>query len=365
MCAKRLASLGLVALALGLLGASRAFSEDGLCVGDLAPKLGLKSFVKGDAITAFQPGTVYVLEFWATWCGPCMDAVPHVAAQQAKYPAVVFVGVDVFEHQPQLVRFSAQKMPYRVALDDVPEGKPVKEGFMAKNWLAKAEQSGIPTTFIIDGSGRIAWIGHPLNMDLPLKQIVAKSWDIEAAATAYRLQLNHNRLVKKLRKDFSAATKKSPAAGVNFLETALAQNEALFPELGLTLFRFRLDVPGDDANRALALGQKLIGGQYRDDADQLHRVAQAITQAKTTVAPGLLNLAVSASTRADELSGQKDAAIADTRAASLFAAGSIKEAVTVQERAVKLSAESEEGKDSEFVERLAKYKAALRADPGK
>jgi len=365
MNAKWFTSIGLVGVILATVGSSPAMSEDDLCVGDPAPKLGLKSFVKGDAITAFQPGTVYVLEFWATWCGPCIDAVPHVAAQQAKHPAVVFVGVDVFEHQPKLVGAVAQKMPYRVALDDVPAGKPVKEGFMVKNWLAKAGQSAIPTTFIIDGSGRIAWIGHPMNMDLPLGQIAAGTWDNEAAATAYRLQLAHNRLVEKLIKDFIAVSKKSPAAGVQYLETALAQNESLFADVGFILFRFRLGVPGNDAHRALALAKKLTSGHFRDDSSWLQRVVQVIVQSKTPIAPDLLSLAVSASARADELAEEKDAAIADTRAASLFATGSIKEAIKVQERAVKLSSKSEEGTDSDFVERLAKYKAALIAKPGR
>src|SRR5205085_11915214 len=55
--------------------ASRAPSD--LNVGDAAPALDLKEFVKGTPV-ALEKGKVYVLEFWATWCGSCGARIPHV-----------------------------------------------------------------------------------------------------------------------------------------------------------------------------------------------------------------------------------------------------------------------------------------------
>jgi len=56
-------------------------------------------------------------------------------------------------------KFVADKgaeMDYNVAADGM-------EGTMAKTWMAAAQQDGIPTAFVVDQKGKIAWIGHPMD----------------------------------------------------------------------------------------------------------------------------------------------------------------------------------------------------------
>ncbi len=113
-----------------------------------------------------------MVEFWATWCGPCRATIPHLTELAHKYKdkGVRFIGVDVWERDTKLVApFLAEmgdKMDYSVALDDVPkDGKPA-DGAMAKNWMKAAEENGIPTAFVVR-DGKIAWIGHPIEMDEP------------------------------------------------------------------------------------------------------------------------------------------------------------------------------------------------------
>ncbi|HEV3235363.1 MAG TPA: redoxin family protein, partial [Gemmataceae bacterium] len=56
-----------------------------LKVGDPAPPLKVTKWLQGDAVTKFEPGKVYVVEFWATWCAACVGNMPHLAELQARY----------------------------------------------------------------------------------------------------------------------------------------------------------------------------------------------------------------------------------------------------------------------------------------
>lgn len=137
-----------------------------LKVGDPAPKLQPASWVQGDPVKEFEGDKVYIVEFWATWCGPCIAAIPHLNEFHKKFEdkGLVVIGQNVWERDvkavPGFVKKMGAKMTYRVALDDTS----AKEGVMATDWLTAAGQNGIPCGFVVDKKGKIAYIGHPMGL---------------------------------------------------------------------------------------------------------------------------------------------------------------------------------------------------------
>jgi thiol-disulfide isomerase/thioredoxin len=168
-----------------------------LKVGDAAPPLLIERWLKGDQVEKFEPGKVYVVEFWASWCLPCLAAMPHLADIQEKYKdqGVTVIALDSREANPELaapcVKRFDKLMAFRVAMEKRADDK----GRMAETWLDAAGVPGMPSTWIIDRAGKIAWIGHPANVERPLAGIVrgdynpAKERELAAKLNARRQQV--------------------------------------------------------------------------------------------------------------------------------------------------------------------------------
>jgi len=184
MISKALTRVALIA-SLSVLGAL-SFSQDDkapkLKAGDTAPSLKIKKWVQGTPIPKIEKGKVYVFEFWATWCGPCIANMPHLSELAKKYEGkVTITGVDVWEDNYDkntdpavLVELFMKKNPgrmtYNVCIDD--------KNAMGNSWLKAAGQNGIPSSFIIDREGKIAWIGHPYYMEPILEKVVDGTFNL-------------------------------------------------------------------------------------------------------------------------------------------------------------------------------------------
>ncbi len=97
-------------------------------------------------------GSVLVLEFWATWCGPCVESIPHLneLADQFRDRPVKFLALT--DENEQVVRAFLKRRPAHtwIGLDGV--GQSVRDSYGV---------TGIPTLFLISREGMIAAITHP------------------------------------------------------------------------------------------------------------------------------------------------------------------------------------------------------------
>ena len=125
-----------------------------LMVGDEAPGLMVSKWIQGDPIAIFKSGHVYVVDFWATWCRPCVASIPHVAELSKKYKGkATVIGMNIWQPDPAEVKpfvdKMGEKMPYAIATDIVTQGADANTGKMAVGWMNAAGQRGIPAVFLI------------------------------------------------------------------------------------------------------------------------------------------------------------------------------------------------------------------------
>jgi thiol-disulfide isomerase/thioredoxin len=314
----------------------------GLDVGDKAPPLTVQEWVKGQSfdLQSVKGKKVVVVEFWATWCGPCRASIPHLTDLQKKYKNdVIVVGMtseDPGNKLPGVKSFverQGEAMGYTVAFD--------KDGQTSDDYMRAAEMNGIPTAFVVDKTGTLIWIGSPFaNLDQVVEQAVLGTFDpvlLKNISYAKReidisMKLEAWGDAIKAIEEYRSLVQVSPEEGESLdwqVFECLAKNRRTRSE-------------------ARQFGDELVG--RTKEGGTLNQYAWAMLVDDTY--KGKYNeLALVAAQKANKLTKNADPLIMDTLARALYMTGSVEEAVALQTKAIELAdAEQKPGLQQSLVE---------------
>ncbi len=142
--------------------------------------IGAATLIQGEVPKEWEKDKVYVLECWATWCGPCVAAIPHVNElyTELKEKGLRVIGMNVWEDDKdkveKFVKDKGEGMSYPVVFVS-------KTGPFADEWLKAAEVRGIPHAFVVK-NGKLLFSTHPSGLTKELVGDLLAGGEKEAAA---------------------------------------------------------------------------------------------------------------------------------------------------------------------------------------
>ena len=162
-------------------------------IGSKAPKLQIEHWIKGKPvdINKADEKKIHVIEFWATWCGPCRTSIPHQTKLQKKFKnkGVTIIGVTDEKKSTveRFVRREGEQMEYTVAIE--------KGDSMSQSYMRAYGQTGIPSAFVVDQKDRIVWVGHPMNgLEEVIDRLVKGTFDLETEIAKEKAQIRLQQL---------------------------------------------------------------------------------------------------------------------------------------------------------------------------
>lgn len=268
-----------------------------LTIGDKVPAFPVDGYAKGKTITEFEPGKVYVVEFWATWCGPCIASMPHLSDMADKYKGKAdFISVNTWDysktsdgkesvdaHKSRVKDWIAKndsKMRYNIAFDD-------DKDTISTTWMRAAGQNGIPCAFIVK-DGTVNWIGHPMSMDKPLEQVVDGTFDVAAFKADFEKQQAAQKAAMEAQKKLGADIKAGDKAAVEkFIATGPEKGKAgrtmqviqmaatSNPSLSLELFKANVGkLEGIEAYNWCGVARALVKGLKGDEQTEVVKISE-------------------------------------------------------------------------------------------
>jgi tetratricopeptide (TPR) repeat protein len=277
--------------------------------------------------------------------------MPHISQlQQDHQDTVTFIGVTP-EDEETVHTFMAELqdeetgktwnevIQYNIALD--------RDSATNDAYMRAAEQTGIPTAFIIGKDGLIEWMGHPMSIDQPIADVLSDQWDREAALA----KLEADRAMEVAQREVSVAARRAKESGdwtevLQMVEKLVLKN----PESSeMKIVQFNVLLVAEEYEDLNRLADEL-SAQVWDDANYLNRIAwQMVTRVPKDKQD--LVVALKIALRASELA-DRNASVLETVARVYHEMGERDAAIQWQQRAVDAAPDQKVLRDA-----LEKYEA--------
>jgi Thiol-disulfide isomerase and thioredoxins len=331
----------LCCLAIITLATSTACSQNGptLKIGDSAPPIVVEKWVKGEPVN-LKDGKVHVIEFWATYCGPCKFGMPHVSKLAQRYRGkVVFTGISIWEHTQDylsdvedFVKHAHESMDYNVAAGGG------KDAIMGNTYMKAVGAGGIPYSFVIDRQGKVAWHGFPLNgLDEALEFAVKDELTLARVEQLKKRQEELSKKGREWRTIFLEARESGDDKTMLKFADKIVYN---LPHMGGMVIPYQyIAYANTDTQAAKVFGQKLLN-EYYNAPMLLTSVAGKIVDEKSRILGERdYALAVKLLRQAEKMM-KAGVSLKEQLAKALFYIGDVKNAIEEQKLALALAEEN-------------------------
>ncbi|MEL7159899.1 MAG: TlpA disulfide reductase family protein [Bacteroidota bacterium] len=153
-----------------------ATAQTNLKVGEPAPPIVVTEWLANTPADTSLAGKYIVLEFWATWCVPCLKAVPHLNELQREFPREDLYFISITDEAPEQARTVFDRVDFHSIVVTDEYGETHRNFGDGSNGLRS-----YPLTVLIDNRGIVRWYGNPKELTVDkLDRFLTKTYWVAA-----------------------------------------------------------------------------------------------------------------------------------------------------------------------------------------